>query len=390
MKNPTFARMINTVFSSKQTLAILGGGQLGKMMLVKCRQWDVFTKVLDPSPTAPARLLADDFIVGDLMDYQTVVDFGQQADVVTIEIENVNVEALYSLERQGKKVYPKPATLEIIQSKARQKQFYADNQFPSSPFKMFAHKPDWKDIETPCIWKASRFGYDGFGVKKIETQSEWESIPDVPCILEDCVSIAKEIAVIVARNERGECVSYRPVEMEFHPQANQVEFVFTPSTLNKMQIADSQKLAEQVAHGLEHVGLLAVELFLNDEGKLLINEVAPRPHNSGHLTIEAATTSQFEQHLRTILGLPFGDCQFFHNAVMVNLVGTKGFQGTVVYEGMDELLDTSGLHVHLYGKAETRPMRKMGHITLVGSDIDLLRQTAKQIKQKITVRSDEP
>lgn len=389
MKNPTFAGMGNTVFSYKQTLAILGGGQLGKMMLVKCRQWDVFTKILDPSSTAPARHLADDFIVGDLMDYQTVVDFGQLADVVTIEIENVNIEALYTLEKQGKKVYPKPATLEIIQSKARQKQFYDDNQFPSSPHKMFTHKPDWKYIETPCIWKASRFGYDGFGVKKIETQSDWESIPDVPCILEDCVSIAKEIAVIVARNDRGECVSYRPLEMEFHPQANQVEFVFTPSTLNKRQLADSQKLAEQVAHGLEHVGLLAVELFLNDEGKLLINEVAPRPHNSGHLTIEAATTSQFEQHLRTILGLPFGDCQFFHNAIMVNLVGAKGFQGTVVYEGMDDLLDTSGLHVHLYGKAETRPMRKMGHITLVGSDIDLLRQTAKQVKEQVTVRSDE-
>ena len=389
MKNPTFARMGNAVFSSKQKLAILGGGQLGKMMLVKCRQWDVFTKVLDPSPTAPASLLADKFIVGDLMDYQSVVDFGQEADVVTIEIENINIEALYTLEKQGKKVYPKPATLEIIQSKARQKQFYADNQFPTSPHKMFAHKPDWKDIETPCIWKASRFGYDGFGVKKIETQSEWESIPDVPCIIEDCVSIAKEIAVIVARNDRGECVSYSPVEMEFHPQANQVEFVFTPSTLNEKQLVDSQKLAEQVAHGLDHVGLLAVELFVNDEGALLVNEVAPRPHNSGHLTIEAATTSQFEQHLRTILGLPFGDCQFFHNAIMVNLVGAKDFQGPVLYEGMDDLLNVSGLHVHLYGKAETRPMRKMGHITLVGSDIDLLRQTAKQVKQQVTVRSDE-
>lgn len=389
MKNPTFARMGNAVFSSKQKLAILGGGQLGKMMLVKCRQWDVFTKVLDPSPTAPARLLADDFIVGDLMDYQTVVDFGQQADVVTIEIENVNIEALYTLEKQGKKVYPKPATLEIIQSKARQKQFYAENQFPTSPHKIFAHKPDWKDIEAPCIWKASRFGYDGFGVKKIETQSELESIPDVPCILEDCVSIAKEIAVIVARNDRGECVSYRPVEMEFHPQANQVEFVFTPSTLNEKQLADSHKLAEQVAHGLEHVGLLAVELFLSDEGALLVNEVAPRPHNSGHLTIEAATTSQFEQHLRTILGLPFGDCQFFHNAIMVNLVGAKDFQGPVLYEGMDDLLNVSGLNIHLYGKSETRPMRKMGHITLVGSDIDLLRQTAKKVKQQVTVRSDE-
>ena len=389
MKNPTFARMGNAVFSSKQTLAILGGGQLGKMMLVKCRQWDVFTKVLDPSPTAPARLLADDFSVGDLMDYQTVVDFGQHADVVTIEIENVNVEALHTLEKQGKKVYPKPATLEIIQSKARQKQFYADQKFPTSPHKMFAHKPDWKDIETPCIWKASRFGYDGFGVKKIETQSEWESIPDVPCILEDCVSIAKEIAVIVARNEKGECVSYRPVEMEFHPEANQVEFVFTPSTLNENQLADSQKLAEQVAHELEHVGLLAVELFLNKEGVLLINEVAPRPHNSGHLTIEAAVTSQFEQHLRTILGFPFGDCRFFHDAIMINLVGAKGAQGPVVYQGMEDLLDISGLHVHLYGKAETRPMRKMGHITLVGPKLDALRQTAKHAKQHVTVRSDK-
>ena len=388
MKNPTFARMGNAVFSSKQTLAILGGGQLGKMMLAKCRQWDVFTKVLDPSPAAPARLLADDFNVGDLMDYQTVVDFGQNVDVVTIEIENVNVEALYTLEKEGKKVYPRPATLEIIQSKAKQKRFYDDQQFPTSPHKTFAHKPSWVEIKTPCIWKASRFGYDGYGVKKIETQAEWESIPDVPCILEDCVSIKKEIAVIVARNEKGECVSYRPVEMEFHPKANQVEFVFTPSTLNEKQLADSQKLAEQVAHGLDHVGLLAVELFLNEEDTLLINEVAPRPHNSGHLTIEAAITSQFEQHLRTILGLPFGDCRFFHDAIMVNLVGAKGFQGPVVYEGMDELLDISGLHVHLYGKAETRPMRKMGHITLVGSDIDSLRQEAKRVKQHVQVRSD--
>ena len=376
-------------FSSKQTLAILGGGQLGKMMLVKCRQWDVFTRVMDPSSSAPARLLADDFIVGDLMDYQTVVDFAQEADVVTIEIENVNIEALYTLEKQGKKVFPKPSTLEIIQSKSRQKQFYTDNQFPTSPYKMFKHKPDWKDIKTPCIWKASRFGYDGYGVKKIKTQALWESIPDVPCIIEDYVSIAKEIAVIVSRNDKGECVSYNPVEMEFNPQANQVEFVFTPSTLNKKQSADSQKLAEEVAHGLEHVGLLAVELFIDEENKLLINEVAPRPHNSGHLTIEAAITSQFEQHLRTILGLPFGDCQFFHDAVMVNLVGAEGFQGTAVYEGMDSLLDVSGLNVHLYGKEKTRPMRKMGHVTLVGSDVDILRKTAKHIKQQVTVRSNE-
>ena len=362
LKNPIFARMSNGTFSGNIKLAILGGGQLGKMILTKCRQWDVYTKVLDHSPNAPAQLLADDFSVGDLMDYQTVVDFGKDADVITIEIENVNIEALHNLQKQGKKVYPKPETLEIIQSKAKQKQFYADHNIPTSPHKTYAQKPAWDSLKVPCVWKASRFGYDGFGVKKIETQSDWASVPDVPCIVEDCVAIAKEIAVIVARKETGECVSYQPVEMEFHKQANQVEYVFIPSTLDKKQRTSSQALAERVAHELNHTGLLAVELFLNDDDTLLINEVAPRPHNSGHLTIEAATTSQFEQQLRTILDLPFGACDFSQNAILINLVGDYGFYGPVVY-GMDELLEISGLHVHLCGKAETRPMRKMGHLT---------------------------
>jgi len=388
LKNPIFVRMSSGTFSGNVKLAILGGGQLGKMMLTKCRQWDVFTKVLDPSPNAPARLLADDFSVGDLMDYQTVVDFGKEADVVTIEIENVNIEALHTLQKQGKKVYPKPETLTIIQSKAKQKQFYTDHNIPNSAHKAYAQKPAWESLKVPCIWKASRFGYDGFGVKKIETQSDWASVPDVPCIVEDCVAIAKEIAVIVARKETGECVSYPPVEMEFHPQANQVEYVFTPSTLDKDQRTASQALAERVAHELNHVGLLAVELFLDNDDTLLINEVAPRPHNSGHLTIEAAVTSQFEQHLRTILALPFGACDFSQNAIMINLVGEKGFNGPVVYDGMDELLEISGLHVHLYGKAETRPMRKMGHLTLTGADLEALRKTAKRIKQQVVVRTD--
>ena len=261
LKNPIFARMSSGTFSGNIKLAILGGGQLGKMMLTKCRQWDVFTMVLDPSPNAPARLLADDFSVGDLMDYQTVVNFGKDADVVTIEIENVNTEALHSLQKQGKKVYPKPETLAIIQSKAKQKQFYTDHNIPTSAHKAYTQKPAWDSIKVPCIWKASRFGYDGFGVKKIETQSDWASVPDVPCVVEDCVTIAKEIAVIVARKETGECVSYPPFEMEFHPQANQVEYVFTPSTLDKDQRTASQALAERVAHKLNHVGLLAVELF---------------------------------------------------------------------------------------------------------------------------------
>ena len=389
LKNPIFARMSSGTFSGNVKLAILGGGQLGKMMLTKCRQWDVFTKVLDPSPNAPARLLADDFSVGDLMDYQTVVDFGKEADVVTIEIENVNIEALHTLQKQGKKVYPKPETLAIIQSKAKQKQFYTDHNIPNSAHKAYAQKPAWESLKVPCIWKASRFGYDGFGVKKIETQSDWASVPDVPCIVEDCVAIAKEIAVIVARKETGECVSYPPVEMEFHPQANQVEYVFTPSTLDKDQRTASQALAERVAHELNHVGLLAVELFLDDDDTLLINEVSPRPHDTGMVTLISQNLSEFALHSRAILGLPIPNVSCYGPSASAVILGF-GEGNRISFSNLDKALSQPMTDLRLFGKPTINGKRRLGVALARGETIESAVATAREAADlvDITISND--
>ena len=374
-------------FSSSKRLGILGGGQLGKMLLSKCRQWDIHTAVLDPSPTAPARLLADQFVTGDLMDYQTVYDFGIQMDVLTIEIENVNVDALAALTQKEVKVYPRPEALSIIQDKIQQKEFYANHNIPTAAFNTWTNKPDWKEINAPCIWKSSRFGYDGYGVKKIVSVQDWENIPEAPCVIEELVAIDKEVSVIIARTPEGKMKCYEAVEMEFNPKANQVEYVFYPTTLSDNQQIDCENLAMRVTEALNHVGLLAVELFLDKQGTILVNEVAPRPHNSGHLTIEGAITSQFEQLLRAILNLPLGDTSFRHPSIMINLVGEAGHTGPVVYEGMEKLLSIPNAQPHLYGKKETRPMRKMGHITITGDNLENLRKQAVTLKKQIRVKT---
>lgn len=374
-------------FSSSKRLGVLGGGQLGKMLLSKCRQWDIHTSVLDPSPVAPARLMADTFLTGDLMDYQTVYNFGLQTDVLTIEIENVNVDALQALEAKGVKVYPRPKALSIIQDKIRQKEFYASHNIPTAPFSSWSNKPDWEKINAPCIWKSSRFGYDGYGVKKINNAQDWEEVSQVACVIEDLVEIEKEISVIVARNPEGEIQTYEVVEMEFNSKANQVEYVFYPSTLSEEEQKYCQKLAVKVAEALDHVGLLAVELFLNKKGEILVNEVAPRPHNSGHLTIEGSVTSQFEQHLRAILNLPLGETSFRSPSIMINLVGDMGHSGPVVYEHLETLLSIPNAQPHLYGKLETRPMRKMGHITITGDNLAALRHQAMSLKNLIRVKT---
>ncbi len=374
-------------FSSSKRLGILGGGQLGKMLLSKCRQWDIHTSVLDPSPAAPARLLADHFAVGDLMDYQTVYDFGLEMDVLTIEIENVNVDALVALAQKGVKVYPRPETLSVIQDKIQQKEFYANHNIPTAAFSTWTNKPKWEEINAPCIWKSSRFGYDGYGVKKISNREDWDAVPKVPCLIEDHVEIDREISVIVARSPKGDVKCYEVVEMEFNSKANQVEYVFYPSTLSDAQQQHCQKLAMEVTEALNHVGLLAVELFLDKEGAILVNEVAPRPHNSGHLSIEGAITSQFEQHLRAILDLPLGDTAFLSPTIMINLVGDIGHSGPVVYENLEELLSMPQAQPHLYGKKETRPMRKMGHITITGENLETLRHQATTLKQRIRVKT---
>ena len=378
-------------FSSNFTLGILGGGQLGKMLLTETRKFDITTKVLDPSADAPCRIACNTFIQGALTDFDTVYNFGKEVDVLTIEIENVNVDALKKLQSEGVKVYPTPQTIELIQNKATQKQFYATHNIPTAPFHRFESLANLQkavakeQITLPFVWKSARFGYDGNGVKIVRQLPDLSLLPEGECIAENLVPFAKELAVIVARNVSGEATTYPVVEMEFHPEANQVEYVLCPARISEEIAQKARAIAVQVAQAFQVVGLLAVELFLTAEGEVLVNEVAPRPHNSGHYSIEAAYTNQFEQHLRAILDLPLGNTDSKVAGVMVNLVGAEGYQGDVVYENIEQILAMQGVTPHIYGKRETRPFRKMGHVTIVNKDIEKARAIAEKVKQTIKV-----
>ena len=380
-------------FSSNFTLGILGGGQLGKMLLTETRKFDITTKVLDPSADAPCRIACNTFVQGALTDFDTVYRFGKEVDVLTIEIENVNVDALKKLQSEGVKVYPTPQTIELIQNKATQKQFYANHNIPTAPFHRFESLTNMQQavaneqITLPFVWKSARFGYDGNGVKIVRQLPDLSLLPEGECIAENLVPFAKELAVIVARNVSGEATTYPVVEMEFHPEANQVEYVLCPARISEEIAQKARAIAVQVAQAFQVVGLLAVELFLTAEGEVLVNEVAPRPHNSGHYSIEAAYTNQFEQHLRAILDLPLGNTNSKVAGVMVNLVGAEGYQGDVIYENIEQILAMQGVTPHIYGKRETRPFRKMGHVTIVNKDIEKARTIAEKVKQTIKVIS---
>ena len=380
-------------FSSNFTLGILGGGQLGKMLLTETRKFDITTKVLDPSADAPCRIACNTFVQGSLTDFDTVYNFGKEVDVLTIEIENVNVDALKKLQSEGVKVYPTPQTIELIQNKATQKQFYATHNIPTAPFLRFESLTNLQQavaneqITLPFVWKSARFGYDGNGVKIVRQLPDLSLLPEGECIAENLVPFAKELAVIVARNVSGEATTYPVVEMEFHPEANQVEYVLCPARISEEIAQKARAIAVQVAQAFQVVGLLAVELFLTAEGEVLVNEVAPRPHNSGHYSIEAAYTNQFEQHLRAILDLPLGNTDSKVAGVMVNLVGAEGYQGDVIYENIEQILAMEGVTPHIYGKRQTRPFRKMGHVTIVNKDIEKARVIAEKVKQTIKVIS---
>jgi 5-(carboxyamino)imidazole ribonucleotide synthase len=381
------------VFSSQHKVGILGGGQLGKMLLYTTRKFDIHTCVLDPNSEAPCKIACDEFFVGDLMDFDTVFEFGKKVDTLTIEIENVNVEALKALEKEGVNVFPSAETLAIIQNKAKQKLFYVDHDLPTAAFTRYAYKDELKraiehDVQPlPFVWKSAQFGYDGKGVKIVRSLSDLEELPNVECIAETLVPFKKELAVTVARSPRGEVRAYPVVEMEFHPEANQVEYVLCPARISENITKKAELIALKTAAAFHHVGLLAVELFLTEDDEILINEVAPRPHNSGHQTIEASYTSQFEQHIRAILDLPLGDTKNKVSGVMVNLVGAEGHNGAVVYENIEKILKLDGVTPHIYGKKETRPFRKMGHVTIVHSEIDKARSIAQQVKETIKVIS---
>ncbi len=380
-------------FSSDFKLGILGGGQLGKMLLYETRKWDIYTKVLDASKEAPCKIACNDFVVGSLLDFDTVYNFGKDVDVLTIEIENVNVDALEKLESEGIKVYPPTKSLRIIQNKANQKLFYVDNNIPTANFQRFAYKSEITDsyangaLQFPFIWKAAQFGYDGQGVKVVRSLADLNELPAGECIAEEMVHFKNELAVIVARSSNGEVKTYPVVEMEFHPEANQVEYVLCPARIDDEVAKKAQEIALKVSEKIQQVGLLAVELFQTQNDTILVNEVAPRPHNSGHYSIEASYTNQFEQHIRAILGLPLGITDSKVAGIMVNLVGEEGHTGDVVYENLDTIIKKHGVTPHIYGKKQTRPFRKMGHVTIVNKNIERAREIAQQVKETIKVIS---
>ncbi|XCF06137.1 5-(carboxyamino)imidazole ribonucleotide synthase [Tamlana crocina] len=380
-------------FSSDFKLGILGGGQLGKMLLYNTRKFDIYTCVLEASEDAPCKIACDEFHLGNLMDFDAVYNFGKQVDVLTIEIENVNVDALEALEKEGVKVYPASKTLRTIQNKAKQKLFYVDNDLPTAPFTRFAYLSEIEDavenggLQLPFVWKAAQFGYDGNGVKVVRKLSDLEGLPKGECIAENLVPFKNELAVIVARNASGDIKTYPVVEMEFHPEANQVEYVICPARIDETVARKAQEVALNVSKAFNHVGLLAVEMFQTQDDQILINEVAPRPHNSGHQTIEASYTSQFEQHVRAILDLPLGRTDSKVGGVMVNLVGAEGYTGNVVYQNIESIMKMDGVTPHIYGKKQTRPFRKMGHVTIVNEDLSQARKVAEDVKKTIKVIS---
>ena len=384
--------MIN-YFSSQFKLGILGGGQLGKMMLYDTRKYDIQTYVLDPSNDAPSKISCDHFEQGSLMDYDTVLAFGRKVDVLTFEIESVNIDALEALEKEGIKVFPQPSVLRNIQDKGIQKDFYAQYKIPTAAYTKYAFAKAVKEnldtasseIEFPFIWKSCTGGYDGKGVSVVRTAEDLDTLPQVPCIAEKMIPFKNELAVIVARSVSGEVKTYPVVEMEFHPEANQVEYVICPARIDETVANKARAIAEQVSNAFGHVGLLAVEMFQTEDDEILVNEVAPRPHNSGHNSIEGSFTNQFEQHLRAILDLPLGNTDSKVASVMVNLVGDEGHTGPVKYENIEQIMAMDGVTPHIYGKKETRPFRKMGHVTIVNHDLAKARLIAQEVKENIRV-----
>jgi 5-(carboxyamino)imidazole ribonucleotide synthase len=373
-------------FQQNFKLGVLGGGQLGRMLIQSGIDFNIPFTILDPDEHAPCATLAE-FHHGKLTDYETVMKFGRACDVITIEIENVNTAALKALVQQGKKVYPQPEVIELIQDKRVQKAFYKDNGIPTAEFILVQNANEVKAQTSflPAVNKLGKEGYDGRGVQILRSEKDLDKAFDAPGLLEKLIDFEKEISVIVARNEAGEIKTFPVVEMVFHPVHNLVEYLFAPADLSEAIINKADAIAKTIITKLNMVGLLAVEMFVTKEGKVLVNEIAPRPHNSGHQTIEANITSQYEQHLRAILNLPLGDTALILPSAMVNLLGEANYSGLAKYEGFHEVAKLPGVHVHLYGKRITKPFRKMGHVTIVDKDIARLKKTADFVKQTLKV-----
>ena len=379
--------MSKSFYDSSFKIGVLGGGQLGRMLIQESVNLNLNICVLDPNKNAPCSKISSEFVVGSLTDYKNVYKFGKDKDVVTIEIENVNVKALYKLEEEGVKVFPSPKIIETIKDKGLQKEFYQKHKIPTAEFILLNNKEDLKKHTNylPAAHKLRTGGYDGKGVNILKQEKDIQSTFDAPSVLEKLVDFEKELSVIVARNENGEIKTFPTVEMEFDPKANLVEFLFSPADISADVEQKAQIVAKQVAEAFNLVGILAVELFLTKDGKILVNEAAPRPHNSGHQTIEANITSQYEQHLRSILNLPLGDTKIIKPSVMVNLLGEDGFSGKAKYKGIEKCLNQSGVYLHLYGKTDTKPFRKMGHATIIDNDIEKAKEKAYFVKETLKI-----
>ncbi len=377
--------------SSNFKLGIISGGQLAKMLCSAANNWDIQTYVMDGSQKSPASTVCTDFTLGSYLDYDDVLNFGRKVDMITFEIENVNIEALRQLKTEGVRILPDPDALELISDKGTQKQFYADQNIPSSPFKLF--ESDKKVLEAlksgainfPFVQKLRRMGYDGRGVQIIKGENDLDKLFDAPSLVEDLVDLEKEISVIVARNESGETESFPTVEMEFNTEANLVEMLISPASLEESVEWNAHKLAGDVISALDYVGLLAVEMFVTKSGEVLVNEVAPRTHNSGHHTIESCMTSQYEQQLRAVLNFPLGKTTMKSPAIMLNLLGEPDYRGPVRYEGFSQCLALEGVNIHIYGKTETRPFRKMGHVTILDATLEGARKKANFVKEHLKV-----
>ena len=373
-------------------VGIIGGGQLGKMLLTEFNKMNIKTSVLDSSENSPCKNLTDKFVCGDFNDFTSVYNFGKDCDVITFEIEHINVDALERLENEGKRVFHKSKTLRIIQDKNLQKSFFRDNKIPTSEFKYYNSIDELKEsinnneIEFPCIWKKTKFGYDGFGVKILNSINDLSGLPESEMIIEEMVSFEKELSVIVTRNVSGKVSCFNTVEMEFNKRSNQVEFVISPANISNSVNIRAKELAIKLSESLDCVGVLAVEMFLVN-GEILVNEIAPRPHNSGHFSIEACSCSQYQQHIRAILDLDLGESNHKGSAVMLNLVGDENYYGKVFYENLDLVFKTNSANLHIYGKEETRPNRKMGHVTIICNKFEDAYEKAKFLKDNIKIKS---
>lgn len=366
---------------SNHRLGILGGGQLGRMIIQEALNLSVDVHIMDPDPNSPCSGIANTFTCGDLNNEADVYAFGKTMNTLTVEIENVSIPALYKLEAEGVNVFPQPRILELIKDKGTQKEFYSNNNIPTAPYVLWepSEGMDALHKKLPCVQKLRTGGYDGKGVQLLKITGEINNSFNVPCVIEELIDFDKELSVIVARNKKGEITTYPVVECEFN-EANLVEFLFAPADISADTENAARKLAIDVIEKLDMVGILAVEMFLTKSGEILVNEIAPRPHNSGHHTIECNECSQFQQHLRTVLDLPLGCTDMICAGAMLNVTGEQNFSGPAVYENYAALLGHKGIHLHLYGKSNTKPNRKMGHITVTGSDMNSVHSRIDSIR----------